>query len=403
MIQKLQRYSLYVFLFSLNFEVWDPLHTDGFFSISKLTGIIYFAVSIPAIIKYKTGSNYKPVLKVILTFFSLLFLINAIHAQSTDDTIIDFTILQNIILFWIIINHVRKEPLILERGLMAFSLGAATLALLYYNGVGIEITNEGRVSIFGDNQNIIAQRMCFGITIVAMLVLQNSLQLKKTRFLYLALTPLMFGLLIATGSRLSIITLAIIFISALVLLKTNTFLVKGLVFILGIVFFIFMFRLAFENEMLRERFLTSLNEGNLSNRDIIWEQIFPLILDHPIFGVGQSGYTTFCMNAFGRYMSPHNVVLEIVCFTGFFGLIVYGIFLYLVFRQGYLKYRESGLLLPMLLSISVFGILLGSHILEVKLGWVILAYITTSLEVQYQKKEKHQQKKESETMQVLAV
>jgi len=131
------------------------------------------------------------------------------NAESTKDAIFDFTILQNIILFWLLINHATKEPHILEKALLYFALGSATLAILYYNGIGIEMI-EGRVSIFGDNENSIGQRLCFSIIIISMAVLQNRLHLNKSRFLLLLAIPLLFGLLIATGSRLSLVSLAVV-------------------------------------------------------------------------------------------------------------------------------------------------------------------------------------------------
>ncbi len=403
MIQTLQRISLYIFLFSLNFEVWDPFETEGYFSISRLTGIIYFVVSIPAIINYKTSEKFKPIFNTIIVFFCYLIFVNAIHAESTKDSILDFTIFQNIVLFWILINHVRTEPLVLEKGLVFFSLGAATLALLYYLGIGIEITNDGRVSIFGDNQNAIGQRMCFAITIVTLAILQNRVNINKSRFLLLLIIPVLLGLLVATGSRLSILSLAIVFIAGLVLFKTKSHLAKGVIFLIGIVCFIFMVQLALENEMLRERFLSSIQEGNLSDRDVIWEHIFPLIKQNTIFGVGQTGYTNFCFDIFGRYMSPHNVILEIVCFTGVIGLFIYFIFLYQIFTQAYILYKAEGFLLPLLLSITVMGILLGSHILEVKIGWVILAYIATSYESAYQRIKEDSKIEADENNQVYSV
>ena len=36
---------IFVFFFSLNFEIWDPLHTNGSFSVAKLFGIIYFLLT----------------------------------------------------------------------------------------------------------------------------------------------------------------------------------------------------------------------------------------------------------------------------------------------------------------------------------------------------------------------
>ena len=48
-IKQVQRFALYLFFFSINFEVWDPFNTDGFFSVSKLTGLIYLFTIIPQI------------------------------------------------------------------------------------------------------------------------------------------------------------------------------------------------------------------------------------------------------------------------------------------------------------------------------------------------------------------
>jgi O-antigen ligase len=373
----LQRISLYVFFFSLNFEVWDPFQTDGFFSISKLTGIIYFLVSVPAILKYRTNDEYKPILKIILVFFSFLLFVNAINADSTHDTIVNFTILQNIILFWILLNHEHVEPFVLEKGLFSFALGAAVLAFLYFNGIGIELS-EGRISIFGDNQNAIGQRMSVSVIIISMVVLQNSLQLNKSRYLLFLLIPLMLSLMVATGSRLAILTFAVMFITGVMLVKARNYYLKGIILLAGVISFFFIWHVIMQNEVLRTRLLMSLQEGHLSDRDVIWQNILPLIESNPIFGVGQSGYTAFCMSNFGRYVSPHSVIMELLCFTGIIGFIIYLFFLYKIFRKGYSSYQATGFLLPILMMINVIGVLLVSHMLELKIGWCILAYITVS-------------------------
>jgi O-antigen ligase len=361
----------------MNFEVWDPFQTNGYFSVSKFAGIIYFLVSIPAIIRYKTRTEFKPILNSILVFFSLLIIVNAFNSTSADDTIINFTVLQNIFLFWILINHVQSDSLILEKGLLYFAFGSAVFALLFYFGIGIELS-EGRISIFGDNQNAIGQRMCFSIIIVTMTVIQNRLQFSKVRFLLLMIVPLMLSLLVATGSRLSILSFAVAFIVGLFLMKTRNFNYKIIVLIVGIASFFIVWYLVMQNDMLINRLLMSLNEGDLSERDTIWKNILPLIEENPVFGIGQSGYSAFCSSNFGRYVSPHSVIMELLCFTGFVGLFIYIFFLYQIFKKGYEAYKLDGFLLPILLIINVIGLLLVSHILELKIGWCILAYITAS-------------------------
>jgi len=361
----------------MNFEVWDPFQTNGFFSVSKLAGILYFVASVPAMLRFKTQHEYRHTLYSILVFFGVLMMVNAFNSSSTDDTIINFTVLQNIILFWILINHVQSEPLILEKGLLYFAMGSATFALLFYFGIGIELS-EGRISIFGDNQNAIGQRMCFSIIIVTMAVIQNRLQLNRARFLLLLIIPLMLSLLVATGSRLAILSFAVVFIAGLFLMRTQNINLRVIVFIIGIASFFLVWHIIMQNDMLKNRLLMSLNEGDLSDRDTIWKNILPIIENKPAFGIGQSGYSAFCNSNYGRYVSPHSVIMELLCFTGIVGLLIYMFFLYQVFRKGFEVYKSDGLLLPILLIINVIGLLLVSHILELKIGWCILAYITAS-------------------------
>ncbi len=376
-MDRLQRICLYIFCFSLNFEVWDPLQTDGYFSISKLTGALYFLSILPAILNFKTASQFKPILRLIGIFFVYLILINAFNANANYDTIIDLTMLQSILLFWVLLNHAQKEPLLMERGLLYFALGSAVFSLLYYYGVGIEVVDQ-RVSIFGDNENAIGQRMSFSIIIIAMAVLQNRLRLSRSRFLLLLLIPLMLGLLLASGSRLAIVSLVAVFIASVVLIKVRSVFSKIVVLSLGVLSFIIIWQLLMHSDLVGQRLQMSFQEGDLSNRDVIWKGILPVIEQNPIFGIGQTGYASYCNAVFGRYWSPHNVILEVLCFSGMVGLSIYLYFLYQTFRLGYIRYQQDGTLLPLMFAINLIGMLLVSHLLELKLGWAILAYIASS-------------------------
>ncbi len=377
MLGKIQRAALYVFFFSMNFEVWDPLQTDGFFSVSKLAGMIYFLSFIPSIVNIRTFDVHKPILRTIWIFFGLLVLVNATHAESIGEYFFDFTYFQNIILFWILINHEQISHRALEKGMIAFAMGSVTVSLLFYFGIGVEY-DLGRVSIFGDNQNIIGQRMTVSIAILILAVLQNRLEMGKSRLFLLAPIPLMLGLLVQSGSRLAVLSFAMIFIASLFLFKTRKVSWKIMIFLVGMAAFVLIWNFSMQNDVLRERLIASLMEGNLSNRDVIWKNLLPLIKENFLFGVGQSGYAQFCQEIYGAYTSPHNVIFEILVFTGFTGLLIYFYFLYLVFRKCLAAYRQTGLLLPLLLFMITCSMIVVSHILEVKLGWAMLAYGATS-------------------------
>lgn len=319
----------------------------------------------------------KPIITTIWIFFGLLLIMNGIHTDSMAEYFFDFTYFQNIVLFWILINHEQSEPGVLEKGMFAFAMGSITLALLYYNGIGIEYSG-GRVSIFGDNQNIIGLRMCISITILILAIIKNNFRMGRVRFLLLLPIPVMIGLMVETGSRHAVLAFVLVFIAALFLYKTERSLWKIVSFFIGIASVFLIYQYIMQNEVIRIRLFQSVYEGNLSNRDVIWKNMIPLIKSNPIFGVGQSGYATYCQVIYGVYTSPHNVILEILAFTGLTGLMIYFYFLYLIFRRSWRMYRKDGLILPLLLLFIAFSMIVISHILEVKIGWAIFAFAAGS-------------------------
>jgi O-antigen ligase len=188
----------------------------------------------------------------------------------------------------------------------------------------------------------------------------------------------MMGLMVETGSRLAILSFALVFIAGLALFKTKKKWWRIIVFLIGVISVFLIWQFTMQNDVLRTRLLQSIYEGNLSNREVIWKNIIPLIKSNPIFGIGQAGYAKFSQATYSVYASPHNVILEVLCFTGVTGLIIYFYFLFRIFKSSRQIYRKEGLLLPILLLIITFCMIVASHILEVKMGWAMLAYAASS-------------------------
>lgn len=368
-----QRIALFIFFFSINFEVWDPLGTNGSFSVSKFTGYCYLFVMLPLIIRFTTNKELKPVLYSILAFFGLLTIVSLVNIKYPFYSFFDFTILQNIILFWILVNHEEHDPYVLEKGFISFAIGSVLLAFLYYLGIGIEYEG-GRVRIFGDNQNIIGLRMGISIVIIFLTLMQNRLHFGDSRYLLLLPVPLMLLLLMQTGSRVAFISFLLSFIVLVLVVKTKRIWNKIILMVFGSFALIYFWLLLLKEESMRLRLLESFQEGDLSGRDVIWSKIFPLIKNNLIFGVGRTGYSSFADTAFGYTYSPHNVILEVLSLTGITGLILYGYFLYQIVRKSIYSYKTEGILLPFILLIPVLGMLLSAQLLEVKIGWIIFAY-----------------------------
>src|SRR5690606_5854860 len=159
-ILKVQTYLLYSFFFSVNFEVWDPLSTGGYFSLSKLFGIFYFLTIIPNIGTYLTiNKNMYTVLIPIFIFYLILMLNNFYNIGVYSNDFLSLSILLNIIFFILIVNHERHNLGSIEKGFLFFLLGAILTSILFIFEIGTEYTIDGRVSLFGDDENAIGLRM----------------------------------------------------------------------------------------------------------------------------------------------------------------------------------------------------------------------------------------------------
>lgn len=373
-LKKAQCLALYLFLFSINFEVFNPFGSSGSFSVSKLTGIIYLLTIIPHYKEFISISHIKSVLTPLWIFFGILTIISLININSVSSSFFDFSIFQNIIMMLILINHNQKVPNILNKGLLSFAIGSIALSIFYYFGIGVEYSTEGRVMLFKDNENTVGMRMSISIIILLFNIFQNPLNIGKSRFFILASFPLMVKLLTESGSRIAFLTLVVMFSIGTFLFKTEKKIYKLFVVLLSGILIFLIIQYVFSNEVFMTRILLTTESGDIAGRDIIWQKLFPLIIENPFFGVGKTGYVEYSQQVFNFVQSPHNVIFEILCYTGFVGLFSYLLF---VFRSAIIsikayKYRHE--FLPLLLFIPIAGYLLSGQILNNKIGWVIFAF-----------------------------
>jgi len=381
-LKHLQRFSFYIFLFSINFEMWNPIGS-GETSIAKMTALIYFLSIVPQFPQFIRTDCLGSILLPIWIFFGLLTTMSLININPLFTEFFNRTIFLNIILFWILINHERKDYMIIEKGLISYAFGSFVLSLLFFAGIGITYT-QGRLSMFGDNQNALGLKMVVSSIIILTTVIQNRLNLGWYRYLFLFAIPLMLIFIGETGSRVSALAFLLAFVTAVILFKTKNNLNKIISIISGSIILILMGFLLIQSGKLLDRLKDTSSTGDLGERDIIWRTITPIITKNPIVGVGETGYDFLTTEFFGNVISPHNVILEVLCYTGLIGLFLYLTFIIRVFMRGYKSYKSNDWLLPLLLMAPIMGSLLSGQILDDKTGWVIFAYIISTSAIKYQ-------------------
>ena len=132
-----------------------------------------------------------------------------------------------------------------------------------------------------------------------------------------------------------------------------------------------------ENEVLSSRINETLSQGDqaLGGREIIWLNYISLFLSNPLFGYGFSGFQHEAYKLIGMVSSPHNVILEVLLYTGIFGTVFYIIFLFKIFYSAYLTQKNNNKILPILLIPSILAYVLANQALPVKFCWMLMAYI----------------------------
>lgn len=369
-LYKVQRSALYLYLFSLNFEVFNLL---GLGSTARLTGLIYLLSLSPNLQVYLKTSYTKKFFNPLVFLWLFLSLMSLLNIDSSSSGIFDMTLLINILLFAVLVNHERKDPGVLKKGLIAFALGSVLLTVLYNMGMGIEYSGN-RVSIFGDNENAIAVRLSMAMILLLYLVVTNQDQWGKWRFLLLVPVPSMLYFMFETGSRKGLIAFGLSFLLGALLLKTGYKVKKIFSFAVAAMAFMYIILLVQDSEVMMARIEETTEEQSIGAREEIWLSIMPLIKENIVWGVGQTGYDSYSSKVFGGDRSPHNVLIEVAAYTGIIGLGTYLYFLYLVARRALQSYKVLGILLPLLLMIPVFGLILAGQALNIKIVWAIFAF-----------------------------
>ena len=169
-------------------------------SIPKACALLYLFLIAPSLQYFISISKIKPLIFSLLLFWLLLTVVNIFNMRNVTLDFLNPQIFQHIILFWIITNHGILRPRVIEKGMLIIATGTIFLSLSYYFGIGVEVSstelfNQGRVRVFGDNENMIGIRICTALIILFITLYSNKLNIKWERYLYLLFFPILFYLI----------------------------------------------------------------------------------------------------------------------------------------------------------------------------------------------------------------
>ena len=346
-------------------------------------GIDYLATKVSMIFLFiSTILNFKSLFATkhflrylipLLVYFILLTARSYSNRSSPDQNYFDFLFFLNAMIFTYLISVSKINEKVILNGLFSFALGNIGLTILYFLNIGVSDL-DGRDTIFNMNQNFLGISLCITFFIFISIIIENRLNFSKYRILLIFLLPLLLLFIMRTGSRVSLISIALGILLFLFFNKSIGFLKRILLQVAVFFVFILCWQFFLKDSIIIERLNDTINDGDLANRDIIWDNLITFFSDNFYLGVGKTGYDNISGGG-----SPHNVILEVFLYTGIVGVCIFLIFYIMLVNVAVKKLKYKSELLPIVLIIPVTGLILTGQIFDHKFIWFVFAYIAGNI------------------------
>jgi O-antigen ligase len=344
-------YCLYLLVFSITFESWDPFQLVGTVSVTYMTTILYIGTWVPLI-----GRNFHfaPFKKFVIPLLLLLvvgFICSAINSEYVTEIKFAFAYrtLLLIVLMTFIAAHLYCKPKILPVVLNSYVASMLLVFLLVTIGEGVTIVNN-RILLFGENPNIMGAKASLAF-LIAISRLINNFSIKRLLLIGAVCIPLT-TLVATSGSRGAFISM---FLGLAVLLwyrKMGVLKKSALIIFAALASVMLIAYLLETNPIMAERFLETVEKGE-TGRNVLWDAAFDIISDNIIVGVGFQGVIPMMYKYSGIYLVPHNIFLYVFIAAGLPGIILFITFLVRLFKLLMVHFKKSGDSLNLVLFVIV--------------------------------------------------
>lgn len=371
-------FALYLLVFSVTFENWNPFGLQGVFSITKMTTIFYLISSLSVFSKrvsLKYMSYYILPLLCYVISESIASLINLKYIETFYD-ITSFKVLQLILFMILISNHLIAKPHLNLKVLKIYVYSIALLSFLFLMGIGIdtEYTDfTSRLSLFGENPNAIGVKGAIALMIIFSLILEGKVKI-FLKIVFCIFSLAIIAMISGTASRGAFI---LVFLGGFitVILQKITFKLKLLTILVASVIGIFMWQYFLSNKVLLKRLKETTEEGK-TGRDELWTAGMNIFYDNPILGVGRSGFLKEMNIYFGLPMDTHNVFISLLATTGLIGFLFFILFFIRIWKYAFYSYKYSkSILFLIILFILTVHMSKAGGILTQIFPWFIFSIV----------------------------
>lgn len=344
-------YCLYLLVFSITFESWDPFQLVGTVSVTYMTTILYLGTWFPLIGK---NFHFAPFKKFVIPLLLLLvvgFICSAINSEYVTEIKFAFAYrtLLLIVLMTFIAAHLYCKPKILPLVLNSYVASMLLVFLLVTIGEGVTIVNN-RILLFGENPNIMGAKASLAF-LIAISRLINNFSIKRLLVIGAVCIPLT-TLVATSGSRGAFISM---FLGLAVLLwfrKMGVLKKWALIIFAALASVMLITYLLETNPIMAERFMETVEKGE-TGRNVLWDAAFDIITDNVIIGVGFQGVIPMMYKYSGIYLVPHNIFLYVFIAAGLPGIILFITFLVRLAKLLFIHFKKTGDSLNLVLFVIV--------------------------------------------------
>jgi len=200
------------------------------------------------------------------------------------------------------------------------------MGVFYLTGIGVETGDDGRLSIFKTNANLIGVWATTAILFaIDLIIFEKAKGMDLIYYIFAISVALM--LIVLSGSRKAVIMMPTsVFIYYIFLNRSLNFKLKLLV---PLVIFIFIaFQYIGSNELMIRRFTNELERRDMGGRKPIWEAAMEVIRINPYFGMGIGEFSFQIEYRLGQVRAMHNEFLQVAGYGGLAGLLCFVSFLF---------------------------------------------------------------------------
>lgn len=341
-------------------------------SLGRISRVIGFIVTILwlATVLFTRKIRKPNSFHVVIYLFILWNMVTILWSVNPDRTISRIQTYLQLFVFVLILWDYYSEPLALKAGLQAYVLGAyVSIGSTIYNYNQGNIFNYDRFSANGFNPNDLALILSLGIPAAWYLAITDkddrlSYLMKTINFVYVPAATFAIFLTVSRAALISLVLSLLFVLSSLTRFRVTTRIIVMVALIIS--FFVVRNYIPPTAVYLLEK-----KQGNLTHRDIIWNEGVRILSEHIILGVGSNAFAT-ANKANGQV--AHNIFLGVIAETGIVGFCLFLLILALAAYQ--LKYLPKGEMmfwLAILLILMIGG--LTHNVEDRKQMWLFLSFL----------------------------